>query len=111
MSSTLAVMVEEIDDGVDEGSRNWNDWTPRERRVLARRLQVDTSFGYVYLEETKKDDPTHLHMYVTTTKIASRSSCPELDFECSVAQLNEMIDAMVLARDAAIANWMIEPGV
>jgi hypothetical protein len=107
MSKSLAVAVEEIEDGIDDPTDAWNDWTPRENRILARSLKVETSIGSVTLWETDRNDPTRIRLYLTTKN--HRNGAREIDAELTATQLDELVQAFTLARDAAVAEWMLEP--
>ena len=108
VKDAITLTVREIEDGVGEGQNgNWNDWTPPERRILAREAKAEGAFGYVSLIEAEKTDPTRIHLYVTVSGTEGRDG--EMDTEMSVSDLDGFIEALTALRDFAIAEWMIEP--
>jgi hypothetical protein len=111
MLKSLAVAVEEIEDGLSETA--WNDWTPRESRILARSVNVKTSSGYVTLTEADKSDPTRIRMYLTVKGEDSGNypGATEIDADLTAKELDEIVQALTLARDAAVSEWMLEPVV
>jgi hypothetical protein len=115
MSKGLAVKVEEIVEGFtgkELESRLWNEWTPRENRIFARRLEAKGNFGYVALTETERTDPTLVNLYAVITPRRGLNKTygkTEMSLDLSVRDLDGFIDALIVARDQAIANWMIEP--
>jgi hypothetical protein len=105
MRNRFGVTVEGITDGLDD----WNDWTPPANRVLARRARVVGKACRVTLTEIERHDPSLVHVYAWLSKSGGRFDDTELDATISVRDLDELIDALTLARDTALANWMMEP--
>jgi hypothetical protein len=114
MSNALAVKVEPILEGFtgkELEAQHWNDWTPVERRVLARRLEVKTGFGHVAIIEIDKANPSLVNLYAHfDARRGGRQRDEEIVLDSLSAQeLDQLIEALTTARDHAIANWMIEP--
>lgn len=111
MPKQLEVMVEETVDGLHPEDFHFSDWTPFEKRILARRLEVKGSFGYVALTEREREDPTQMNIYILLSECGKGKLGreTEIDVDIQAAQLDSLIESLTLARDAAIANWMLEP--
>ena len=108
-TSPLSAEVSEVEDGIKENS--WNDWTPRENRVLVRSAQVVFKTGHLSVTEMNPTDPRTILLYASLRDRRSRTRAGEVDMEVTADELTEIIEALTLLRDTAINNWMLEPAV
>lgn len=108
MLKSLPVSITPILDGLLPGEVDWNDWTPMENRILARQLDVSQRNWSVSLSEMDKDDPTMVRLFINH-RGGALGDDEDISVQVSAKDIDELIQALTVARDAAIANWMIEP--
>ncbi|MEO7684793.1 MAG: hypothetical protein ABIU86_12760 [Gemmatimonadaceae bacterium] len=111
MSKPLMVTIQEEEDDLKEEGRT-SDWTPRENRVLARFAEVRPTFGHISLTESERCDPTRMRLYVYFAKVEGKPGEEgELSVPVTATELDELIESLTALRDAAIAEWMLEPAL
>ncbi len=98
-----------------EEERPWTDFTPEDRRTFQRVVRLEagepgTVSGIrLELAEHDRSEPDYLHLALYIDQPAGYDREVSLEGTLSVEQLDAVIEALTLARDAAICEWMIAP--
>jgi hypothetical protein len=94
------------------------DFTPDNRRIFARELKVQSGAEgrpgsvHVRLNEWDRYDPTQMDLSVCVTPtLCETPFSTSIECPVTVAELDALIGALTLARDAAICEGMIAPAV
>lgn len=104
----MATATIEVETHSDAGKETTYDFTPDDRKIFARTVTVKQGRAEVVIAETERDDPTSIYLgaYIRDAGMGVEA---ELSLSVSAKDLDELIEALTLARDTAITEWMLEP--
>jgi hypothetical protein len=108
----MATATITVEKNPDAGKEDIYDFTPDERKIFARAAVVKKGAVSATVTEIDRDDPTKvaLHLYIKRGKRGAGEE-RELSLTVSSQELLDIKEAISLAHDTALTQWMLEPSL